>query len=225
MLKTSIMSNTLFGQDIIKTISFNEGDILRDIQELHCQDGFELDPCFSIGSFYKKNGIKQPKYKFDINPQARGVIMSDADNLPIEGGTIKSIMFDPPFLSSSGESHENSNDNSNIIAKRFSVFKNMNELWNWYIRCMTEYKRILKPDGVLVFKNQDTVSSAKQYFSHCFIMNEAVKLGFYPKDMFILLAKNRIIGGNHDIQQHARKFHCYYWVFINCESKVEYNVS
>lgn len=28
--------------------------------------------------------------------------------------------------------------------------------------------------------------------SHVFIMNEAIKIGFYPKDLFILLAKNRL---------------------------------
>ena len=29
--------------------------------------------------------------------------------------------------------------------------------------------------------------------SHCFIHNEATQIGFYPKDLFILLAKNRLI--------------------------------
>lgn len=82
----------------------------------------------------------------------------------------------------------------------------------------------MKIGGILVFKNQDTVSSAKQYFSHCAIMNMALKNNFYPKDLFILLAKQRIIGGMHHNQQHARKFHCYYWVFVNENSKVDYRM-
>ncbi len=44
-------------------------------------------------------------------------------------------------------------------------------------------------------------------------MNEASKLGFINKDLFILLAKNRIIGHNHGNQKHARKFHSYFIVF------------
>jgi hypothetical protein len=212
---------TLFGQDVVKSIGFNEGEILGNILALHCPAGFELDPCYSIGSFYDRFGIRRPKLKFDINPQAKGVEEADAANLPVQSGSIQSIMFDPPFLATSGPAYE-SDDNSSIITKRFSGFRNMDELWRWYSDCLNEFNRILKDGGVLVFKNQDTVSSAKQYFSHVYIMNEAVKLGFYPKDLFILLAKNRIIGGNHAVQYHARKFHCYYWVFEKRKTLVNY---
>ncbi len=215
------MALNLFGQDVIKSISFDEGEILRNIQELHCPDWFEVDPCYSVGRFYEDFGIPKPIHKFDINPQISGVIEANANKLPFENQSVNSIMFDPPFLATSGDVF-NSNEGSNIITGRFSAFNSMSELWLWYKECIIEFKRILKPNGVLVFKNQDTVSSAKQYFSHCHIMNLAVRSGFYPKDFFILLAKSRIIGGNHSIQQHARKFHCYYWVFINSESKVNY---
>lgn len=216
--------NTLFGQDVIKSISFDEGEILRSIQELHCPDWFELDPCYSVGRFYKDFGIPEPTYKFDIEPQIKGVNASNANSLPFANSSVKSILFDPPFLSTSGEVYDNPVKGSNIIAERFSAFKTMEGLWEWYHQCIIEFKRILKHNGVLVFKNQDTVSSGKQYFSHCHIMNIALRSGLYPKDLFILLAKNRIIGGNHDVQYHARKFHCYYWVFINSESKVNYNI-
>lgn len=208
----------LFGQDVIKSISFDEGEIIRSIQELHCPNWFEVDPCYSVGRFYEDFGIPKPKYKFDINPQAKGVQQASAESLPFMDASVNSIMFDPPFLA--GENSEG--ENTGIICSRFSQFKSIPELWEWYYESLKEFKRILKPNGILVFKNQDTVSSAKQYFSHCQIMNMAVELGFYPKDLFILLAKVRVIGGNHKQQQHARKFHCYYWVFENKESMVSY---
>lgn len=217
------MSMTLFGQDVIKSISFDEGEILRSIQELHCPDWFELDPCYSIGRFYNDFGIPEPKYKFDLYPQARDVVEGNANKLPFTNQSIASIMFDPPFLAASGPSLEK-DDGSNIITGRFGAYRTMEELWLWYQECILEFKRILKPNGVLIFKNQDTVSSAKNYFSHCHIMNLAIRSGMYPKDLFLVLAKHRVIGFNHDIQQHARKFHCYYWVFINHESKVNYNL-
>lgn len=44
-------------------------------------------------------------------------------------------------------------------------------------------------------------------------MNYAVKLGLYPKDLFILLSKRRPIQHNLKNQNHARKFHSYFWVF------------
>lgn len=86
---------------------------------------------------------------------------------------------------------------------------------------MKEAYRVLKPNGILIFKCQDKVSSGKQYMSHVFIMNEAVKIGFYPKDLFILIAKNRLIA-NWQIksQKHARKFHSYFWVFEKNDKKI-----
>ena len=82
-------------------------------------------------------------------------------------------------------------------------------------------EEILKNDGIVIFKCQDCVSSAKQYFSHCWVMYEAMKYGFYPKDLFILFAKNRINDGRK--QQHARKYHSYFWVFKKQKCKVDYS--
>jgi hypothetical protein len=52
-------------------------------------------------------------------------------------------------------------------------------------------------------------------------MFEAIKYGFYPKDLFILLAKNRLNDGR--VQQHARKYHSYFWVFKKQNCKIDYN--
>ena len=63
-------------------------------------------------------------------------------------------------------------------------------------------------------KCQDKVSSGRQYFSHVFIMNEAVKVGLAPRDLFVLLAKSRLTA-NWQLknQKTARKFHCFVLVF------------
>ena len=59
--------------------------------------------------------------------------------------------------------------------------------------------------------------------SHVFIMNEAVKIGFYPKDLFILLAKNRVVADwQVKNQKNARKFHSYFWVFQKAIKNIEY---
>jgi len=81
----------------------------------------------------------------------------------------------------------------NIINKRFGVYPSEVELHQFYIDSLKEFHRILKQKGILIFKCQDKVSGGKQYMSHCFIYNEAVKAGFYPKDFFVLLAKSRIV--------------------------------
>lgn len=192
---------------MIKTINDNQTNLIKDIISLYCPNGIELDPTYSKGVFYKK--IEQPKIKSDLYPKSSDVIQSDASNLWLENESIGSIMFDPPFVV--GHTKQNP---TGIIGERFHGFRYINDLWSWYDNCLTEFHRVLKKKGVLIFKCQDTVSSGKQWFSHVHIINKAEELGFYTKDLFILTAKSRIIGHNHHVQKHARKFHSYFLVFV-----------
>ena len=201
--------DTLFGKKVIKTISFNEQEIIRDILYLHCKNqDIELDPTYSIGNFYTK-GLRQPKYKFDIEPKIEDVRKSDCTNLPLKDSSIDTIMFDPPFVMG-GQTYKKSKSGSCITAKRFSSFKNWPELKTMYIKSLKEFHRILKTDGIIIFKCQDVIVGGKQYFTHVKIYEWAVSIGYYPQDLFVLLAKARILDGRK--QQHARKYHCYFWV-------------
>jgi hypothetical protein len=84
---------------------------------------------------------------------------------------------------------------------------------------------ICEEDGIVVFKCQDTVSGGKNHFTHTMIMNMAIEIGFYPKDLFILLAKMRInsFGGRWNKQEHARKYHSYFIVLQKTKPKVNYD--
>lgn len=192
----------------ITTISYDQGDILRDIMALHCPQGIELDPTYSKGVFYKRHGIPEPLEKFDLYPQTDDTLEASADNLPHWDASISSIMFDPPFVAGHTKARP-----TGIIGQRFHGFPTVRRLWEFYDASLLEFYRILEPNGVLVFKCQDTVSSGKQWLSHVHIVNEAERVGFYTKDLFILLAKNRIQGHNHANQKHARKYHSYFIVF------------
>ena len=91
------------------------------------------------------------------------------------------------------------------------------------IEGLKESYRVLADKGILIFKCQDKISSGKQYMSHCFVHDEAVKIGFYPKDMFVLLAKNRLVADwQLKNQKNARKFHSYFWVFEKINKKILY---
>lgn len=206
---------------MIKSISYNEQEIIEWILKLHCKTPIELDPTYSKGNFYKGN-FDEPKYKFDLYPQIEGVKKANAEELPLESQSINTIMFDPPFLATKGKSLTLEND-SNKINKRFGVYPTEKELHQFYINALKEFYRILKDDGILIFKCQDKVSSSKQYFSHNFIMNEAENIGYYCKDMFILLAKNRIMADwQLKNQKNARKFHSYFLVFEKSKRRIDY---
>tara|TARA_Y100000593_G_C4309554_1_gene337653 strand:+ start:1013 stop:1636 length:624 start_codon:yes stop_codon:yes gene_type:complete len=197
--------------EIIKSISYNQEEIIESILSLYSPEGIDVDPTYSKGNFYKGR-IKEPMYKFDINPKSDSIIKACATNLPLEDQSVNCIMFDPPFLATTGKSLTK-NDDSNTINKRFGVFPNEIELHQFYKDALGEFFRISKKNGILIFKCQDKVSSGKQYFSHCYIYEKAREIGWYPQDLFVLLAKNRLVANWQRNQKHCRKYHSYFWVF------------
>ena len=211
--------NTLFGPKVISTIGYDEQEIIRDILYLHAENrDIDCDPTYSTGNFYK-HGLRAPKHKFDLTPQIPGVIGASSDNLPLDPNSIRVIMFDPPFVMT-GDTYGEAKEGSSIIAKRFTGFHDFEELKKMYSESLKEFARVIIEGGIVIFKCQDCVVSAKNHFSHCWVMFEALKYGFYPKDLFILLARNRL--NDRRKQQHARKYHSYFWVFKKQNCKVEY---
>ena len=196
--------------------------IIKNILKLHVKNGIiDVDSTYSKGIFYKNNGIQKPKYKFDISPQTNDTVKASADNLPLENESIDCLIFDPPFLATTGKSL--TEGDGNIINKRFGVFPSEVKLFEFYVRALKDTYRVLRQNGIMIFKCQDKISSSKQYISHCFVYNEAIKIGFYPKDLFILLAKNRIVADwQLKNQKNARKFHSYFWVFQKNKDKIKY---
>ena len=207
---------------MIKSVSYNQEEILQGILKLHCNNSqIELDTTYSKGNFYKGT-IKEPLYKFDSEPQFKDVIKVEGANIPLENDSINVAVFDPPFLATKGKSLKINNE-SNQITKRFGVYPTEQLLHKFYVDALLEFYRVLKQDGILIFKCQDKVSSGKQYFSHVFIMKEAEKIGYYCKDLFILIVKNRMTPAwQLKNQKHARKFHSYFIVLQKTNKRIAY---
>lgn len=206
-------------KELIKSTSYSQDEILKWIMQLYCPNGFDLDPTYSKGVFYKN--VSEPRLKFDLKPQVEGVQQANCCDLPIESNSLQSIIFDPPFVAAIPKKEA-----TGIITMRFGFYRNVqNELWGMYHKALKEFHRILKHNGILVFKCQDVIDSSKQYLSHVEIINVAFCLGFYPKDLFVLLVKSRLMSPNMRKQQHARKFHSYFLVFKKEKSKVQYSIT
>lgn len=206
---------------MIKTTSYNQEEIISNIIKLYIPRGvIDCDCTYSKGVFYKH--ITPPELKFDLVPQAEGVQQGDCCHLPLEDASLDSIMFDPPFLASKGPSLTSTAANSKM-AKRFGIYPDEKQLHQMYVDSLKEFHRVLKDKGVVIFKCQDKNSSGIQYMTHSFIIQQAIKLGFYPQDLFILLAKNRLVADwQLRNQKTARKFHSYFLVLRKCNRQVAY---
>lgn len=195
-------------KDIIKSVYYDQQELLNAILKLFNIEQFFLDPTYSKGVFYKGGRVPEPVIKADINPISMDIIRANVCDLNMfEDNSIPSIIFDPPFVAGIRKKGK-----EGIIRKRFGSFKNIVEIWKFYNKAINELYRILIPNGYLCFKCQDVVDSGKNYFSHVEIANQAQKIDFKLIDLFVLIANNRILDPRIKKQQHARKYHCYFWV-------------
>lgn len=219
MQKEETINVKFSNPEVIKSASFDQHEILANIVKLYCPEGIELDPTYSTGNFYKY--IKQPKYRYDLNPQVEGVTQSDCRNLPLQKNSIKSMIIDLPFQNTKPVTETEDND---LMHKRFSYIDGVEKLREIYKDSIKEAYRILANNGILIFKCQDAISSGKQYLIHVDAINTAIKEGFYPIDLFVSLRTTVPISPKHSNQKHARKYHSYFLVFKKVRNPVEYKL-
>lgn len=205
----------------VRSVYNSNYEVIKNIMSLHDIKQFDLDCTYSRGLFWKN--LPQPKIKTDLVPITEDTIQADSEHLPFDDNSMKSVMYDPPFVIS-GKSYKENKEGSSVIAKRFEGYTTYEKLTTNYYNTLKELYRVCEKDGLVVMKTQDTVSGGKNHFTHCMIMTMAMKIGFYPKDLFVLVAKMRInsFGGKWNKQEHARKHHSYYWVLEKTTPKVKY---
>jgi hypothetical protein len=205
----------------VKSVYNSNFDTIKNIMFLYNIEQFDLDCTYSKGAFWKD--LPSPKFKSDLYPVNDTVVEASSENLPFGDGSMKNIMYDPPFVIA-GKTYRGNKDGSSIMAKRFEGYNTYNDLTVNYYNTLKELYRICEKGGHVVMKCQDTVSGGKNHFSHCLIMNMAMEIGFYPRDLFILNSNVRInsFGTKWTKQEHARKYHSYFWVFEKVKPRVKY---
>lgn len=206
---------------LIKSISFDNKEILYNIMNLHNNgEAFECDMTYSSGKFYSTKQeeffIPQPRLKFDVSPLFDDVCKIEPNGcLPLEDNSLKSIVIDLPFVitTSTAPSLQKIDSSNNVMIRRFANYDSIHLLVESYYHWLKEAFRVLKNDGICVFKTQGTITSSKQLFTPEISWFLASMIGFYPLDQFFLIAKNRMHSGKIKKQQHARKFTSTFYVF------------
>jgi hypothetical protein len=184
----------------------SDQDILRVMSDIHLKGTwYDLDCTFSTGVFWK--GIQQPIMKSDLNPVDDSIQKASADDLWfVEDSSLRSIVFDPPFLFRNRKSV-----NNDKMSGRFTYFKSFDELMGMYEASVMEIAKKLSRGGYLFFKCQDMTDN-KFYCTHAEILKLAKANNLTLKDIVIKVGKTKL---QRDAQQQncVAKIHSYWLVF------------
>lgn len=200
----------------------NNAEIFPKVLELHVRKGASIaDVTYGKGVFWKN--VDVGNYRLFPSDIADGV---DCRNLPYEDGSFDAVVFDPPYMEGfyrMGNTIKAGDGTHKAFRNHYSngdeAPKPSGAKWHAavleiYDEGGIEAHRVLKDRGVFIVKCQDEVSANKQNLTHVEIINSFSEIGFFCKDLFIVVRSNKP-GMSRVINQiHARKNHSYFLVFV-----------
>lgn len=185
------------------SVFFDEQKLLKAVLEIHIKkDTFDCDPMYYKGGFYKT--IPKPKIISDIRGDELGVNKIDfLNDNSIPDESLESIILDPPFVIANRKSQLKSN------TINFGYYLSVDDLIDNYGEMLRKSYKLLKNKGICIFKCQDYTDSVT-IMTHVTVAVLACRLGYYVKDLAILVNKKNKISNNKLTQRHFRKIHTYF---------------
>ncbi len=205
-------------------------EVFHQILDLHVPHGSVVaDVTWGKGVFWEK--VPTGRYDLKATDIQMGV---DCRHLPYEDASIDCVVLDPPYMEGlfrKSEDHMAGGGSHSAFRANYSNGKATKEdgpRWHaavsdLYFKAGAEAFRVLKPDGILITKCQDEVSANRQWLTHVEIINEYERLGFYSKDLFVVVRTNRPVVARLKKQAHARKNHSYFLVFVKTKKQKSRN--
>jgi hypothetical protein len=196
-------------------------DVFPQILSLHVPAGSKIaDVTYGSGVFWRKVDLSQ--YELLPTDIADGI---DCRALPYEAESLDALVLDPPYMEGLLRNNVDHKAGSGSHSAFRNYYSNGNEKdhsgpkWHaavsdLYYKAGEEGARVLKSKGVMIVKCQDEVSANRQWLTHVEIINYYEKLGFYCKDLFVVVRQNKAVVARLLKQAHARKNHSYFLVFI-----------
>lgn len=184
-------------------------DLIPDVARLYLKGGRVADVTYGKGNFWKQ--IDTSAFEFFPSDISTGV---DCRALPYPDADIDIVVFDPPYIYNPKDTVKASLSNPyrvNESGAQGMGLTTTSAVLDLYRSGMQEAFRVLKQGGFLLVKCQDQIEAGKQKWMHIDIFNYAVAMGFYAKDLFVLVQKTQPTI-RWPIQKHARKNHSYLWV-------------
>ena len=206
--------------DVIRSayVGGNE-ELFPHILDLHVAPGSKVaDVTYGKGVFWR--GVPEGRYRLLATDIETGV---DCRDLPYDNATIDCVVLDPPYM----EGFYRANARNLAGRGTYTTFreaysngtthngpKYQDAVTSLYIEAGAEAARVLRPGGILVTKCQDAVSANRQHLTHVKLIMAFEEMGFYSKDLFVLVRTNRPAVSRILKQVHARKNHSYFLVFV-----------
>lgn len=211
-------------------------DVFAQVASLHLPPGATVaDVTYGKGVFWQQ--IKPGTYKLllsDIDakiendPVHHEKVTSGVDcrALPYQAASLDALVLDPPYMeglfrvstdhmAGAGTHGAFRNHYSNEAATEHTegAPRWHDAVTDLYSKAGIEAYRVLKNKGTLIVKCQDEVSANKQRLTHVEIITAYESLGFYCKDLFVVVRQSRPAVSRLKKQEHARKNHSYFLVF------------
>jgi tRNA G10 N-methylase Trm11 len=196
-------------------------ELFPQILELHVPIGSKIaDVSYGTGVFWKN--VDLTKYELLETDIANGI---DCRKLPYENQSLDALVLDPPYMEGLLRNNVTHKAGSSSYSAFREYYSNGNETnsdgpkWHQavsdlYYKAGIEGFRVLKQNGIMIVKCQDEVSANHQWLTHIEIINYYEKLGFYAKDLFVVVRQNKASVARLKKQVHARKNHSYFLVFV-----------
>lgn len=194
-------------------------EVFAKVLELHVPHGLIVaDVTFGKGVFWQR--VPSGQYDLRASDLQTGV---DCRALPYDEESVDAVVLDPPYMEGlfrRTEDHLAGGGNYAAFRNHYSNGqrteggpKYHDAVLDLYFKAGREAYRVLGEGGILIVKCQDEVSANRQHLTHIEIVNEYEKLGFYTKDLFIVVRTNRPAVSRLLKQVHARKNHSYFIIF------------
>lgn len=202
-------------------------EVFARILGLHVPLGSAVaDVTWGKGAFWRK--VPDDAYRLLATDLQTGV---DCRTLPYADGEIDCVVLDPPYMEGlfrRDTSHLAGGGTHAAFRGRYSdgsATQNSDgpryhdAVVDLYLRAGVEAKRVLRNHGVFIVKCQDEVSANRQRLTHVELINAYTDAGFYCKDLFVVVRPNRPVIARLLRQEHARKNHSYFLVFIKLDPR------
>ncbi len=199
-------------------------ELFARIVGLHLPEGaLVADVTYGQGVFWRD--VPPGRYRLLATDLATG---TDCRALPYPDGHLDALVLDPPYLEGllREKVETRGGQGSHGAMRRFYAAGGTaaapgggtggrwhQAVLDLYLAAAAEARRVLRDHGILIVKCQDEVSANRQELTHVQLIAGLAALGFYARDLFVMVRPNRPGVARLLRQVHARKNHSYFLVF------------